>query len=160
MSLAVASHCLVACVRGSKVRLDLTRHRLPDGSKGADHIQDIFGRMGFSDKVCYIVPLLLGLYASYPSHFSTGTRRDMRCWQELTVTQEIVALSGAHSLGRCHPDRSGFDGPWVVNPTRFSNQYFKLLMTQKWKPREWEGPFQYVLDQLRVADLSLGRKLI
>ncbi|KAI9637367.1 heme peroxidase [Dioszegia hungarica] len=81
-------------------------NRLPDGSKGADHIRDIFGRMGFSDK-------------------------------------EIVALSGAHSLGRCHPDRSGFDGPWVVNPTRFSNQYFKLLMTQKWKPREWEGPFQY-----------------
>lgn len=24
--------------------------------------------------------------------------------------QEIVALSGAHTLGRCHPDRSGFDG--------------------------------------------------
>jgi len=32
--------------------------------------------------------------------------------------QEIVALSGAHNLGRCHADRSGFDGPWVVNPTR------------------------------------------
>jgi cytochrome c peroxidase len=27
--------------------------------------------------------------------------------------QEIVALSGAHSLGRCHTDRSGFSGPWV-----------------------------------------------
>lgn len=36
--------------------------------------------------------------------------------------QEIVALSGAHNLGRCHSDRSGFDGPWVNNPTRFSNQ--------------------------------------
>lgn len=24
--------------------------------------------------------------------------------------QEIVALSGAHALGRCHTDRSGFDG--------------------------------------------------
>ncbi|ORY35461.1 heme peroxidase [Naematelia encephala] len=80
--------------------------RLPDGAKGADHIRDVFGRMGFSD-------------------------------------QEIVALSGAHSLGRCHPDRSGFDGPWVVNPTRFSNQYFKLLLTRKWTPRKWDGPFQY-----------------
>jgi peroxiredoxin len=47
--------------------------RLPDGALGADHIRDVFGRMGFSD-------------------------------------QEIVALSGAHALGRCHPDRSGFDG--------------------------------------------------
>lgn len=27
--------------------------------------------------------------------------------------QEIVALSGAHNLGRCHSDRSGFHGAWV-----------------------------------------------
>jgi hypothetical protein len=46
---------------------------LPDGALGADHIREVFGRMGFSD-------------------------------------QEIVALSGAHALGRCHSDRSGFDG--------------------------------------------------
>lgn len=32
---------------------------------------------------------------------------------------EIVALSGAHALGRCHIDRSGFDGPWQVRSTRF-----------------------------------------
>lgn len=57
--------------------------------------------------------------------------------------REIVALSGAHTLGRCHADRSGFDGPWVVNPTRFSNQYFKLLSTRKWVPRKWDGPLQY-----------------
>lgn len=28
--------------------------------------------------------------------------------------QETVALIGAHNLGRCHSDRSGFDGPWVT----------------------------------------------
>src|SRR3954471_2922157 len=37
--------------------------------------------------------------------------------------REIVALSGAHNLGRCHSDRSGFEGKWVNNPTRFSNTY-------------------------------------
>lgn len=31
---------------------------------------------------------------------------------------EIVALSGAHALGRCHVDRSGFDGPWQVRSAR------------------------------------------
>lgn len=50
--------------------------------------------------------------------------------------QEIVALSGAHNLGRCHADRSGFEGPWVNNPTRFSNQYFKLLLKLKWQKKD------------------------
>lgn len=62
--------------------------------------------------------------------------------------QEIVALAGAHALGRCHADRSGYDGPWVVNPTRFSNQFYKLLLKLKWHPKDWQGkrkdaPFQW-----------------
>ena len=31
--------------------------------------------------------------------------------------REIVALSGAHSLGRCHPEASGYVGPWTPTPT-------------------------------------------
>ncbi|KAJ3176883.1 cytochrome c peroxidase [Geranomyces variabilis] len=57
--------------------------------------------------------------------------------------REIVALIGAHAVGRCHPDRSGYDGPWTHTPTRFSNQYYKLLTTVNWVPREWDGPLQY-----------------
>lgn len=38
------------------------------------------------------------------------------------TVQETVALIGAHTVGRCHADRSGFDGPWTETPTRFSNQ--------------------------------------
>ncbi|KAI0428463.1 peroxiredoxin [Xylaria sp. FL1042] len=51
--------------------------------------------------------------------------------------REIVALSGAHSLGRCHVDRSGFEGKWVNNPTRFSNQYFRVLLAneKEWRPK-------------------------
>lgn len=59
--------------------------------------------------------------------------------------QEIVALSGAHNLGRCHSDRSGFEGKWVNNPTRFSNTYFRLLMIHDWKRKRLEnGMEQYV----------------
>jgi len=47
--------------------------------------------------------------------------------------REIVALSGAHNLGRCHSDRSGFHGAWVHNPTRFTNQYFRLLSSLNWE---------------------------
>jgi L-ascorbate peroxidase len=42
--------------------------------------------------------------------------------------REIVALSGAHTLGRAHPDRSGFDGAWTEEPLKFSNDYFALLV--------------------------------
>ncbi|KAL8709087.1 MAG: hypothetical protein Q9220_006108 [cf. Caloplaca sp. 1 TL-2023] len=57
--------------------------------------------------------------------------------------REIVALSGAHALGRCHTDRSGFDGPWSFSPTVVSNDYFRLLLGEKWNFRKWDGPKQY-----------------
>jgi cytochrome c peroxidase len=80
--------------------------RLPDGSKGQNHIRAIFGRMGFND-------------------------------------QEMVALSGAHAVGRCHSDRSGFEGPWTFSPTVITNDYYRLLMEEKWGWKSWNGPKQY-----------------
>ncbi|OJT07412.1 Cytochrome c peroxidase, mitochondrial [Trametes pubescens] len=79
--------------------------RLPDAAQGADHIRNIFYRMGFND-------------------------------------QEIVALSGAHALGRCHTDRSGFEGPWTFSPTSVTNEYYKLLLNEKWLWKKWDGPKQ------------------
>ncbi|THU45598.1 hypothetical protein C4D60_Mb02t19680 [Musa balbisiana] len=65
--------------------------RLPDASKGSDHLRDVFGHMGLSD-------------------------------------QDIVALSGGHTLGRCHKERSGFEGAWTSNPLIFDNSYFKVSL--------------------------------
>lgn len=62
--------------------------------------------------------------------------------------QETVALIGAHNLGRCHADRSGWDGPWVSNPTRFSNLFFKQLFKMKWTKKEWSGPNQFMNNSL------------
>ncbi len=80
--------------------------RLPDASLGADHLRDIFYRMGFND-------------------------------------QEIVALSGGHTVGRCHAVRSGFDGAWTQNPLEFDNSYFRNLLEMDWKPKDWDGNFQF-----------------
>jgi catalase (peroxidase I) len=63
--------------------------------------------------------------------------------------QEIVALSGAHSLGACHRERSGFWGPWTRAPTTMSNEYFRELIETPWtiktthKGKPWDGPIQF-----------------
>jgi len=82
--------------------------RLPDAALGADHVREVFYRMGFNDR-------------------------------------EIVALvGGGHAIGRCHKDRSGFDGPWTRAPTTVSNEFFNRLFEEKWVEKKWNGPKQFV----------------
>jgi len=73
--------------------------------------------------------------------------------------QEIVALLGAHVVGRMHRDRSGYDGPWTNAPTTFSNDYFVQLKERKWAKQKWNGPEQYRDESGQIvmapADLAL-----
>jgi len=73
--------------------------------------------------------------------------------------REIVALLGAHCLGRCHTNRSGFSGPWTRAPTTFSNEYFRELIDSQWTEKIWKGPKQYQDSTgelvMLVADLAL-----
>lgn len=63
--------------------------------------------------------------------------------------REIVALLGAHAMGRCHTTRSGFWGPWTNAETTFSNEYYRLLVEERWTPKvthngkPWTGPDQF-----------------
>ena len=63
--------------------------------------------------------------------------------------KDIVALSGAHALGRCHETASGYWGPWTFAETTFSNEYFRLLLEETWtlktthNGRAWTGPDQF-----------------
>lgn len=69
--------------------------------------------------------------------------------------QEIVALCGAHAVGKCHTDRSGFKGPWTFSPVSFTNSYYTMLLDNEWVEKstdtdnlgrkvQWKGPKQYV----------------
>jgi L-ascorbate peroxidase len=85
--------------------------RLPDATKGSDHLRDVFGKaMGLSD-------------------------------------QDIVALSGGHTIGAAHKERSGFEGPWTSNPLIFDNSYFTELLTG-----EKEGLLQLPSDKALLSD--------
>lgn len=103
--------------------------RLPDAAQGAQHLRDVFYRMGFND-------------------------------------QEIVALSGAHAVGRCHTDRSGFWGPWTYAEAGFSNDYFKFLLDKRWtvktshEGKAWTGPKQYEADGGKLMMLPTDMVLI
>jgi len=47
--------------------------------------------------------------------------------------QDVVALLGAHVLGRAVPSISGYDGAWVPRSDRFSNDYFRDLLVVPWR---------------------------
>ncbi|ONK61866.1 uncharacterized protein A4U43_C08F34390 [Asparagus officinalis] len=61
--------------------------------------------------------------------------------------QDIVALSGGHTLGRCHKERSGFEGAWTSNPLIFDNSYFKELLSG-----EKAGLLQLPSDKALLSD--------
>jgi len=63
--------------------------------------------------------------------------------------KDIVALSGAHTLGRAHPERSGFDGAWTEQPLKFDNSYFLELLKG-----ESEGLLQLPTDKCLLEDPS------
>jgi Peroxidase/Ankyrin repeats (3 copies) len=58
--------------------------------------------------------------------------------------RDIVALSGAHTVGSCHKLRSGFDGPWTTNPLKFDNEYFKVLLERTWIKKPESNPEQFM----------------
>lgn len=80
--------------------------RLPDASKDGDHVEEVFSRMGFTNR-------------------------------------DITALLGAHAIGKCHSNRSGYEGPWTRSPTTFSNSFYTTLMQKQWVKKNWDGPEQY-----------------
>jgi len=61
----------------------------------------------------------------------------------LNDQEMVVLIGGGHAIGRCHTDRSGFDGPWTRAPTTFSNEYFREILDNTWSYRNWNGPKQF-----------------
>ena len=100
---------------------------------------------------------------STPSRIPTGNSSLptlLRTFHSLGLTpQEMVALIGAHSVGRCHIDRSGYEGQWSRRPATFSADLFRTMKGERWREREWRGPMQWTNEDGRLmmlpSDLAL-----
>lgn len=67
--------------------------------------------------------------------------------------REVVALIGAHVLGRANLNNSGYDGPWVKRNDEFTNAYFVDLLHKPWiKQKEDVEPFGERTTWRRFAD--------
>lgn len=69
--------------------------------------------------------------------------------------QDIVALSGGHTLGRAHRERSGFEGPWTRDPQKFDNSYFVELLKGDSK-----GLLKLATDKVVVEDPEFRKYVI
>ena len=88
-------------------------------------------------------PLPAALTSRIPSPRSSASTLH-RSFASLSLTaREMVALTGAHTLGHCHRTLSGYDGQWTHRPLHFTSDFFRLLSRETWRPRRWDGPLQY-----------------
>ena len=73
--------------------------------------------------------------------------------------REIVALSGAHALGRCHADASGYVGPWSSTPLLFNNSYYGLLKGLKWTENKKDEKIPIRRSERSVDDVAFGHRV-
>jgi len=96
-----------------------TRYGRIDATTSSDSVESQAGRLPDGDKG---VDHLREIF--HPKGFGDG---------------DIVALSGAHTVGKCHADRSGFDGPWTEAPSTFDNSYFVEMLAKEYVPETSAG---------------------
>lgn len=95
----------------------------------ANHLREVFYRMGFSDTVIFMVLF------SWFSRYYPSTHVMLTC--KMFYVQEIVALSGAHTLGRSRPERSG----WGKSETKYTVLNHLLLFI-------WAEDYFYFVEHL------------
>jgi len=106
---ALAANVAIKVMGGPDIHTNFGRYDIPDKKEGA---QSAAGRLPDGDKDAKHLRDIF-----YPKGFTD---------------KDIVALSGAHTVGACHAERSGFEGAWTDDKLKFDNSYFQDLLNKKW----------------------------
>lgn len=82
------------------------------------------------------LPSPLNSYAQTAANFVTRVGMTPR---------QMVAVLGAHTLGRCQAQNSGFEGGWTAFQSSFSNTFFTTLAGVQWSNKDsptgsWTAP--------------------
>jgi len=135
---ALAANVGIEVMGGPKVP---TRFGREDAKSAAESVESQVGRLPDGDKGA---SHLFDVF--YPKGFDD---------------KAIVALSGAHSVGACHADRSGFDGQWTEDKYKFDNTYFTEMVAKAYTATTVEatGNPQYAANKgntiMLESDLAL-----
>eukprot|EP00442_Polarella_glacialis_P035964 CAMPEP_0115159726 /NCGR_PEP_ID=MMETSP0227-20121206/70404_1 /TAXON_ID=89957 /ORGANISM="Polarella glacialis, Strain CCMP 1383" /LENGTH=395 /DNA_ID=CAMNT_0002571533 /DNA_START=78 /DNA_END=1265 /DNA_ORIENTATION=- len=107
---ALASNVAIRCMGGPDIPVRFGRQDAMSASEG---VESQVGRLPDGDKGAAHLRDIFG-----PKGFDD---------------RAIVALSGAHTVGKCHVERSGFDGAWTEAPLKFDNSYFQEMLKKSYK---------------------------
>jgi len=82
-------------------------------------------------------------YTTHKHHYPDAhgdTTMTLEYWKDFfgLTYHETTALLGAHGLGKCHRDASGFEGAWTVDPDSLDNSYYKDLTNSRlgWRQQQ------------------------
>jgi len=56
----------------------------------------------------------------------------------------VALVAGGHAFGKCHGDptgvfTSGFEGPWTLTPSQWSNDFLKAMVDEEWESHTGPG---------------------
>ena len=125
----------VVAIRVAADEPDCMQLQLPPGCNNTDKPKPtMFIRYGRRD--CATSPNSTNDFGFPDAH--RGHAHVMQVFRDgMGMTErQVVALIGAHTLGRTTPQNSGFQGPWAPPEDHFDNGFYRSLVNENWRQHE------------------------